>query len=298
MAGGEHELNAAFHSDDRKDTDGNIHIVHADTVHEGAVEAAADWFGYGFDAHTAVAESACALHDLAIQADRRGNLRNNGGKRGFAVAAKIAVVEAEAVVFRIGGEHRNILFAAVKYYLLIKGAKPLDLLHSAAADAAFECHAEIVSDRDLIKSAIERNRFDVYVGVYHLYIFTPDRACAIHDLLRNIAKVNAKILKAILIPAGIEYFIYTDTAKLFRSAASAGNAGTADSPAARFAAAARSIADSVRRDTGKPAYGIPAFESCKVYVKEFSFTEPKDFRESIDFNETAISKSNSEHNGK
>ena len=24
MAGGEHELNAAFHSDDRKDTDGNI----------------------------------------------------------------------------------------------------------------------------------------------------------------------------------------------------------------------------------------------------------------------------------
>lgn len=81
-------------------------------------------------------------------------------------------------------------------------------------------------------------------------------------------------------------------------AASAGNAGTADSTAALFAAAARSIADSVRRDTGKPAYGIPAFESCKVYVKEFSFTEPKDFRESIDFDETAISKSNSEHNGK
>ena len=71
-----------------------------------------------------------------------------------------------------------------------------------------------------------------------------------------------------------------------------------DSADARIAAMARTIADSVRRDTGKPAYGIPAFESCKVYVKEFSFTEPKDFHESIDFDESAISKSYSEHNSK
>lgn len=36
---GKHELDFTFHTDDREDTDGDIDIVHADTVHKIAVEA-------------------------------------------------------------------------------------------------------------------------------------------------------------------------------------------------------------------------------------------------------------------
>ena len=215
MAGRKHKLNLAFHSYYRENADGNINVVNADAINEGAVEARTNGIGNSIDAHAAVAEFSATLYKLAVEANGRCNLNDNGGQGGLAVATEIVLIEAEAVVFGIGSEHRDVLFAAVKNDLLIEGAKPLNLLHSAAANTSLESYTEIITDSYLIKALVEGYGLDIDVGVDNLNALTSYRACLIDNLLRHVAKMHLYVLETILIARGIENFIYADAAKLF-----------------------------------------------------------------------------------
>lgn len=215
MARGKHELDFTLHSDDRKHADSNVDVVRSDTVDKIAVKARAHSVGNSVYAHTAMTVGLATLDDLAVEADRRCDLDHNGGKSGLAIATKIAFVEAKAVVFGIGREHRNVLFTAVKDDLFIKCAQALNFLHSAAAKACLERYAEIIAHRYLIKSLVEGNGLDVDIGVYDLNAFTSYRACFVNNFLSCIAQVNAHVLKTVLIARGIENLINADTAKLF-----------------------------------------------------------------------------------
>lgn len=219
VAGGKHELYLALHSDNREHADGYINVVNAYAVNKGAVKTRTDGFGNSVNAHAAVAELSATLNKLAVETDRRGNLNDNGRKSGFAVAAKIMLIEAEAVLFGVGSEHRNILFAAVKNDLFIESAKTFNLLNSSAANAGFESYAEIIADRNLIKTLVKGNRLDVDVGVNNLNAFTSYRTCFVDNLLSHIAEMNSDIFKTVLISRGIKNFIYANAAKLFLFAA-------------------------------------------------------------------------------
>lgn len=162
-----------------------------------------------------MAEGSAALNDLAVKADGRCNLDHNSGKRGLAVATKIAFIEAKAVVFGIGRKHRNVFFAAVKDDLFIKCAQALNFLHSAAAKARLERYAEIIANRYLIKALVKGDGLDVDIGVDNLDAFTSYRTCFVNNFLSCIAQVNAHVLKTVLIARGIENLINADTAKLF-----------------------------------------------------------------------------------
>lgn len=219
VAGGKHKLNLAFHTDNRENADSNVNVVHADFINEIAVEARTDKLGNRIDAHTAMAVGLATLHKLTVEADRRSNFNDHGGKSGLAVAAQITLVEAEGVLFGIGSEYRNVLFAAEKDNLLIEGAKSLYLVHSAAAYASFESYTEIIADSYLIKASVERYGLDIDVGVDYLNTFAPYGACFIDYFLSHIAEVHANILEAILIARGIKYLIHADAAKLFLAVA-------------------------------------------------------------------------------
>lgn len=219
VAGGKHKLNLAFHSDDREHADGDINIVNAYAVNKGAVKTRTDGFGNSIDAHTAVAELSATLDKLAVETDRRRDLNDDGGKSGLAVTAKLVLIEAEAVLFGIGSEYRNILFAAVKDDLFIESAKTFNLLNSTAANAGFQSYAEIIADSDLIKALIEGNRLDIDVCVDDLNAFTSYRTCFVDNLLCHIAEMHLYIFKTILVARGIKNFIYANAAKLFLFAA-------------------------------------------------------------------------------
>lgn len=217
MAGRKHKLNLALHSYYREYANGNVDVVGAYTVDEIALEASADAFGDGVDTHTAMTEGSYALDKLAIKTDGRSDLDHDCGKGGLAIAAQIALVEAKAVVFGIGREYRNVLFAAVKNDLFIKCTQAFYFLYSAAAKTSLERYAEIIADRYLIKAFVEGHGLDVDVGIDDFDGFASYRACLVDDLLSTVAQMNAHVLQTILITCGIENLIYADTAKLLFS---------------------------------------------------------------------------------
>ncbi len=215
VARGKHELNFTFHSDDRKYTDSDINVIRADTVYEITVEARAYTVGNGVYAHTAMSEGLAAFNELAVKTDGRCNLNHHGRKSGLAVTTQIAFVEAEAVVFGVGSEHRNVLFAAEKDNFFIECAQTFNLLHSAAAKTSFKRYAEIIAYRYLVKALIEGYGLDVDVGIDDFDAFASYRTCFIDNFLTAVTQVNAHILQTILVARRIKYFINADTAKLF-----------------------------------------------------------------------------------
>lgn len=219
MAGRKHKLNLTFHSDYREHADGHVNIVYAYIVNKATVKARAYLFGDSVNTHTAVAEFVTALYELTIKADGRCDLNYNRGKSGFGIAFELVLIEAKAVVFGIRSEYRNVLFAAVKNDLLVKGAKTFYLLNSAAADAGFESYTEVITDSHLIEALIEGDGFDIDVGVDHFDTFASYSTRFIDYLLSHIAKVNADVLKTVLVACGIENLIYADAAQLFGLAA-------------------------------------------------------------------------------
>lgn len=219
VAGRKHKLNLAFHSYNREYADGDINIVNAYAVNKGAVKTRTDGFGNSIDAHAAVAELSAALNKLAVKTDRRCNLNDNGRKSGLAVAAKVMLIEAEAILFGIGSEYRNILFTAVKDDLFIECTKTFNFLDSSAANAGFESYTEIIADRNLIEALVEGYGFDIDVCVDDLNAFASYRTCFVDNLLSHIAEMHSYIFKTILIARGIKNFIYADAAKLLLLAA-------------------------------------------------------------------------------
>jgi len=209
-----HKLYTSFHTDNREYADGNVYVVGTHIVHKGTVEARTNGFGDCIDAHAAVTEFTATLYYLAVEADRACNLNHNGGKSGFAVAAKVSFIEAEAVIFGIGSKYRYILFTAIEYNFLIKRRKAFYFLNSAAADTGFERYTEVVTNCNLIKAFVEGNRFDIDVCIYNLYAFASYGTCLVDDLLSHIAKMNTNIFETIFITGRIEYFIYADAAEL------------------------------------------------------------------------------------
>lgn len=215
MTSRQHKLNSAFHTNNRKYTNGNVDVICTHLIDKITVEAVADKLGNRVDTHTTMSERLVALDNLAVKTDGGSYLDNHCGKSGLAVTAEIALIEAEAVVFGIGSKYRHVLFTAVENNFFIKCGKPLDLLYPACAEARFKCYAEIVANGNLIKSFVEGYGLDVDIGIDHLYAFTSYCGSAVDDLLTCIAKVYANILEAILISCGIEHLVDADTAKLF-----------------------------------------------------------------------------------
>lgn len=219
MAGGKHKLYLALHTDNRENADSNVDVICADAVDKASVEAVANTLGDSVDTHTAMAVGPATLDNLAVEANRRSNLDNDGRKCRLAVAAQILLVEAEGVCLGVGGKDRNVLFAAEKNYLLVEGAKALYLLHSAAAHTSLERYAEVIAHGDLVKALVEGYRLDIDVRVDYLDAFTSYRACSVDNLLSHIAEVHANVLEAILIARGIENLIHAYAAKLFLAVA-------------------------------------------------------------------------------
>jgi hypothetical protein len=66
-AGGrKHKLYATFHTDYREHADGYEYVVYPNLIYKIAVEIGTDFFGDGFDAHTAVAKLFATLYNLAV----------------------------------------------------------------------------------------------------------------------------------------------------------------------------------------------------------------------------------------
>ena len=215
VAGGKHKLNLALHANHRENADGNVNVVCADAIYEAAVEAVADRLGNRVDAHTAMTELPASFDKLTVETDGLCDLDDNRRKSGFSVTAKVAFVEAEAVVFGVGAEYRHVLFTTVKNNFLVKRRKSLDLCYSASAGASLESHAEVIADSDLIKALVEGYGLDIDVSVDDLNAFTSDGGCTIDDLLRRIAEMDPHVLKAVLIACRVENLIYTYTTEGF-----------------------------------------------------------------------------------
>lgn len=219
MAGREHKLDTAFHTDHREHADGNVDVISTYAVNKAAVKARADELGNCIDAHAAITERARTLYELAVETDGLSHFDHNGGESGFAVTAKILFIKTEAVVFGIGREYRNVLFAAVKNDFFIERAKSLDLLYSAAADAGFERYTEIVTHRNLIEAFVKGYGLDIDISVYYFHAFTPYCACLVDDFLRHIAKMHTYVLETVFITGRIKNFVHAYAAELFLLAA-------------------------------------------------------------------------------
>jgi hypothetical protein len=162
-----------------------------------------------------MSKGTATLNKLAIEADRRCNLNDDGREIRFAIATEIVLIEAKAVFLGIGSENGYIFFASVENNLLIKGTKTFYFLYSAAADARFERYAEIIAHRYLIKSFVEGYGFDVNARVDDLNTLASYRTCFVDYLLSHIAEMNAYVLETVFISRGIKNFIDADAAKLF-----------------------------------------------------------------------------------
>ena len=210
---GQDKLNFPFHSYHRKDAEGDIYVIYAVAVSKRSFEALGDGGGYRIDAHTAMTEGSAPLDELTVEADGLGYLEHDARHIRLGIAAKVAFVEAEAVVFGVGGEDRNVLFASVKDKFFIEGAKAFYLFYTSAAEAAFEGRAEIISDVYLIEAFIEGDGLRRDADVYDLDFFTSYRTGAVDYVAGKIGDVDAQVLEAIFIAGGIENFIDADAAK-------------------------------------------------------------------------------------
>jgi hypothetical protein len=162
-----------------------------------------------------MSKGTATLNKLAIEADRRCNLNDDGRESRFAIATEIVLIEAKAVFLGVGSEYAYVLLRAKKNDFFIERTKAFNFLYSAAANTSFESYAEIITYRYLIKTLIEGYGFDVDARIDDFNTFASYCTCLVDYFLSHITEMNTNVLETVFISCRIENLIYAYAAKLF-----------------------------------------------------------------------------------
>ena len=145
-------------------------------------------------------------------------------RRGISLAVSAEYVgAAKAVVIGITAEYAYVAFASVKYYALLANGDSLKLLRSSGSNAPFTAKPCVESDVDLIKTAIELDRFNRDTGTDDFSVLNSDCRSIVYDITTEIGQIYTGIFKAILVAAAVKYTVAVD-----------GNASAAIARAARI----------------------------------------------------------------
>jgi hypothetical protein len=106
---------------------------------------------------------------------------------------------------------RDVTNASVENDAFFRYRNALKLLIAANADASLKRYLDIKANGDLIKAAVELYGLNANVGPKDRSGFRPHRIRTSDDLLTEVAKINAYVLVAIPITAGIQYAKGIDT---------------------------------------------------------------------------------------
>lgn len=168
---------------------------------KSAAKAGADRVGKIFDGDMRMAMTFAGFHDLGIQNDGVGNLKNGRRQIGF---RKFRTTASTEILNRLTLENIDVAFTAVKDHFLFYDGDTFDFLRSAktSADLCYDLHVH--RDVDLIKTAVKGNAVNVNVGANDLRAFGAYTAASFDEFVSNVGKINGNVLKAILVAAAIK----------------------------------------------------------------------------------------------
>ena len=168
---------------------------------KSAAEAGANRVGKIFNGDMRMTMTFAGFHDLGIQNDGVGNLKNCRRQIGF---RKFRAAASAEILNRFTLENIDVSFTAVKDHFLFYDGNALDFLRSAKAGADFCYDLHVHRNVDLIKTAVKGNAVNVNVCANDLRAFGAYTAASFDELVSNVGKINGNVLKAILVAAAIK----------------------------------------------------------------------------------------------
>ena len=194
-------LRGTFNADDGKEAERDGKQLFGLCGAESAADAAANVIGKILCGKAGITATFTNLHDLGIQNDGVGNLKDCGGEIRFGEIRIGAITE---VLIRRAFEDIDIALTTVKNDFLFNDGDALDFLRSAKAGTNLREDLYVHGDADLIKAAVEGDTVNIDIGADDLRILGTHTAAAFDQLVSHVGKINGNVLKAILIAAAVK----------------------------------------------------------------------------------------------
>ncbi len=191
----------AFDADDREEAERDRKELARHIGAKSASEATANRVGKVFNGDMRMAMTIAGFHDLGIQNDGVGNLKNGCRKIGF---GKFRTAASTEILNGFTLENIHVAFTAIKNHFLFYDGNTFNFLRSAKASADLRDDLHIHRDADLIKTAVEGDAVHMDVGTDDLRAFCAHTAASFDELVSNVGKINGNVLKAILVAAAIK----------------------------------------------------------------------------------------------
>ena len=196
-------LRGALDAHNGEETERNGEDLIAGIAGKSSVQAVADRFGKIIDVDTAgMAMAFAGISDLRIQNDGVNDFKNGSRQIGsgiFRMAASAEILRAD-----LTAEDIDVALTAVKDDLLFDDGNAVDLLRSAETDADLCRDLDIHGDADLIESAVKGYAVHVDIGAKNLCAFRAHVACTFDHFARTVGKIDADVLKAVLVTAAVK----------------------------------------------------------------------------------------------
>ncbi len=156
--------------------------------------------------------NACGKHDRIDNLNYRlGNV--------FSSAAGLGEI-AEAIRARRASEYTYVALATVKNDLFLYHCNSLKFLASSLTYASLKYKLYKKSYSNGIKAFVETNGIDIYIRPSYRRLFSAYVARSFYNIVTHIGKVDANVLKAIAVAAGVKYSVGFYADGLFSSARS------------------------------------------------------------------------------
>ncbi len=194
-------LRGTLNTNDGEEAEGDCQQLLRCIRAESATEAAANGIGKILCAKVGIAAAIADIHDLGIENDGVGNLKNGGGEIGL---REFGAATGTEVLMGLTFEDIHVAFTAVKNDLLFHNGNALNFLGSAEAGTNLRDNLHVHGDADLIKAAIEGDAVYADIGADDLGIFGAYAAAAFNELVSDVGKINGNVLKAILVAAAVK----------------------------------------------------------------------------------------------
>ena len=194
-------LRGTFNANNGKEAEGDGKQLFGLCGAESAADAAANVIGEIFCGKAGIAATFANLHDLGIQNDGVGNLKDRCGEIRF---GKIRIGAIAEILMRGAFEDIDVALTAVENDFLFDDGDAFDLLRSAKAGANLRDDLYVHGDADLIKAAVEGDAVNIDIGADDLRILGTHAAAAFDQLVSHVGKINGNVFKAIFITAAIK----------------------------------------------------------------------------------------------
>ena len=201
-------LRRALDANDRENTDRDNKTIAVIAIHKRAGDGARYRLGDVRAAAHAAAAGRARLDHACREQDGVYDLYNTDRQIGRMIFGITDITGADG---RITAVNVDVPYTAVKDDLFLNDGNAGEFLIAADTDAGLELHLDIKTDGDLIKSAIEANRIHTDKGPKDPCAFGADRGGVINDLLTELREIDADVLIAIPVAAGVKHTESIDT---------------------------------------------------------------------------------------